>query len=769
MRIDDESTQVSPQNGDTLRPRAEPPSVGVAPVTEEDLTLVDDPNDSMGDTVHSPHTTEQVAKSRLPAGRPLRRPSDDEDRANTEKSGDPFTETLNASDSYDSASGYLPSERRGADGNVADPLIGMVIADRYRIIERIGRGGMGIVYRVEHTRIGKLLAMKLLAGELSTNKEVVRRFKQEALTVSKLSSPHTVQVFDYGVWQHLTYLVMELVEGQDLSRTLRQQGPMPFARLGKMMVQVCSSLTEAHNKGIVHRDIKPENIMVIAGARGTELAKVLDFGLAKLRESSELNEVTLQGAIIGTPYYMSPEQVRGEDVDGRTDIYSLGAVMYRGLTGHYPFTANTPMGMFTKHLTEEPPSIIKRHPKLNVPIGISEAVLKCMAKEREERFETIEQLRELLLTELNALGLPSSDGFFVSDSFTSGMAMRKPREVLPDPELAQSQIATREELEEYEGKLRRVRYGAWGLLGAALLGGVAAFVSYRVSTVETFSGMELEPNNIAADANALPLGQVVRGYIGRRPELGQGDRDFFAFALPDTGKALHLRIKLSALPNLATCSILYRAGFNQPQAQYCTGQKGQDLVVPAVRLQSGSYYLAVLQDRNPPVGSKVASPIHENVSDAYRLSLTLVDAPKGEVEPNDQLAGAQDIAVDTEVRGTLAWVGDEDYFCADSGDTPRRWQIRDGTRRGGTVLEATPYVGGRAAPIMRIHAARTKPFARVRHDADVNSPWLSPTQSGPGRRCVRVQLTRDPWIDADVGIGPLPSAVGYVVKLETPP
>ena len=663
----------------------------------------------------------------------------------------------------------MPSERRSADGNIADPLIGMIIADRYRIIERIGRGGMGFVYRVEHTRIGKLLAMKLLAGELSNNKEVVRRFKQEALTVSKLSSSHTVQVFDYGVWQHLTYLVMELVEGLDLSRTLRQQGPMPYARLGKMLVQVCASLTEAHAKGIVHRDIKPENIMVIAGERGTELAKVLDFGLAKLRETSELNEVTLQGAIIGTPYYMSPEQVRGEDVDGRTDIYSLGAVIYRGLTGHYPFTANTPMGMFTKHLTEEPPSIIKRHPKLNVPIGISEAVLKCMAKEREDRFATIEELRELLMTELNALSLPSSDHYFVSGSFPSGEAKRKKSDAPPKPELlAQSQIATREELEDYEGTLRRARYGAWALLAVVVLGGVGGFVSYRVSTEEKFRGEEREPNNMAADANALPLGQAIRGYLGRRPELGQGDRDFYAFSLPDNGgKPLHLRIQLSALPNLATCSMLYRAGFQQPQAQYCTGQKGQDLTVPAVRLAAGSYYLAVLQDRNPPVGSKVASPIHENVSDAYRVTVSQVEAPKGaEIEPNDQLAGAQDIAVDSEIRGTLPWVGDEDYFCADAGDKQRRWKVRDGSRRAGTVIEVTPYVGGKAGPVMRVHAARTKPFARARFDADVNSPWLSPTQSSEGRRCLRLRLTRDPWIDSDVGIGPLPSTVAYVVKLE---
>src|SRR6185437_4727082 len=156
-----------------------------------------------------------------------------------------------------------------------DPLLGMIVADRYRIVEAIGRGGMGVVYKVQHVRIGKLLAMKVLAGEMSHHPEVVRRFKREALAVSKLQSPNTVQVFDFGVSEGLTYLVMELVSGNNLGSILRAEGPMPFARLGKLVIQVCSSLAEAHQKGIVHRDIKPENLMLLSAGDGTELCKVL--------------------------------------------------------------------------------------------------------------------------------------------------------------------------------------------------------------------------------------------------------------------------------------------------------------------------------------------------------------------------------------------------------------------------------------------------------------------------------------------------------------
>ncbi|MCA9645835.1 MAG: protein kinase, partial [Myxococcales bacterium] len=213
---------------------------------------------------------------------------------------------------------------------IADPLLGMVIAERYRIVAPIGRGGMGVVYRVEHVRIGKLMALKLLTGELTSDSELVGRFKREALMVSKLSHPNTVQVFDFGTSDGLTYLAMEFLDGRDLGRLIEDSGCLDPVRVARLTIQICSSLAEAHGQGMIHRDLKPENIIVLQTREG-ELVKVLDFGLAKLRESSEMLEVTSRGAIVGTPYYMSPEQVRGEEVDQRSDIYSLGALMYKAL------------------------------------------------------------------------------------------------------------------------------------------------------------------------------------------------------------------------------------------------------------------------------------------------------------------------------------------------------------------------------------------------------------------------------------------------------
>ncbi len=159
---------------------------------------------------------------------------------------------------------------------------------------------------------------------------------------------------------------MELVRGEDLGTVLRRDGPMPFARICPIMVQVCDALSEAHEIGIVHRDIKPENLIVSRTRDGRELVKVLDFGLAKLRDSEDLNQVTAHGSLVGTPFYMSPEQIRAEELDARSDIYSLGALLYRAITGEHPFTAATPVAVLTQHLTEplEPPSL--RRPDLAV-------------------------------------------------------------------------------------------------------------------------------------------------------------------------------------------------------------------------------------------------------------------------------------------------------------------------------------------------------------------------------------------------------------------
>ena len=233
-----------------------------------------------------------------------------------------------------------------------DPWQGKVVDRRYRVLEKLGSGGMGLVYKVEHIQLDKVAAMKVLHTEMARDAEAVRRFRVEAQAVSRLDHPNIVQTFDFGRWEDSLYLVMEYLKGEDLAALVKREGPLPFDRAARLFVQICSALTDAHDAGIIHRDLKPENIVVVRRRDGSETAKVLDFGLAKLRERSEHLGVTSGNQVIGTPYYMSPEQVRSEPLDVRTDIYSLGATLYRVLTGTPSFQATTPVGVLTKHITD---------------------------------------------------------------------------------------------------------------------------------------------------------------------------------------------------------------------------------------------------------------------------------------------------------------------------------------------------------------------------------------------------------------------------------
>ncbi|MCA9620893.1 MAG: hypothetical protein KC731_17850, partial [Myxococcales bacterium] len=479
------------------------------------------------------------------------------------------------------------------------------------------------------------------------------------------------------------------------------------------------------------------------------------------------------------PYYMSPEQVYGDEVDGRTDIYSLGAVMFRALTGTYPFDAKSPMGMFTKHLTEAPPSAVQRAPELSIPQGVSDAIQKCMAKEPAERFQTIDELRDVLIDELQALPQSSSDRLLISDSSgnhdsAARAARRKRRAVvaLPTDEFAKSVIATREELERYERKLRRTRYGAWTLLGLVLAGAVVGggyVYAYRDGKVG-FAGREREPNDTAADATVIPLDREVEAFLGRRLEAGKGDRDFFRFEVPEDGGG-RVAVSVGSLPNMSMCSVLYRVGFTNPVAQYCTGSAGVDLEVAAVRLDPGSYLLAVSQDLTRGDDGK-APPIYENVSDSYEVRVRMATpSPTDEVEPNDDLGAPQILAAGGEVQGALAWLGDVDVFCVDAAATaPIRWQIEDGQRPRGTVLEAVAVSGDVDQPLIRVHPGGVAPEGRPHLEADVMSPWTSPSyepRDRPNdRRCLRVTLTRDPW--AETTTGPVPSTTSYRVRALLP-
>jgi serine/threonine protein kinase len=266
---------------------------------------------------------------------------------------------------------------------------GYVFAHKYRIIEELGRGGMGKVYRVFDREVEEYVALKLIKPEIASDKNTIRRFRNELKVARKISHKNVCRMFDLNREGETCFITMEYVSGEDLKSSLRRMGVLSVEKAVFIAGQVCEGLAEAHRLGVVHRDLKPQNIMIDREGN----ARIMDFGIAR---SLETKGVTDSGSLIGTPEYMSPEQVEGREVDPRSDIYSLGVILYEMVTGRVPFEGNTPMSVALKHVTAAP--IEPRSVNERIPEEISRVILKCMAKERRDRFQTVEELVKKLKT-----------------------------------------------------------------------------------------------------------------------------------------------------------------------------------------------------------------------------------------------------------------------------------------------------------------------------------------------------------------------------------
>lgn len=264
-----------------------------------------------------------------------------------------------------------------------DTLIGQQLAGKYTIQSEIGRGGMGVVYLGYDTMLQRRVAIKVLPPELTYDRQFVARFRQEAVTAAGLHHPGIVTIHDVGEQNQLHYIVMQFLEGVTLDQWLTHHGSMPLAQTQHVIRQVADALDYAHPRGIVHRDIKPSNIMLSPEGQAT----VMDFGLVRAGEATGL---TRSGIVVGTPEYMAPEQALGEAVDGRTDIYSLGVVIYRMLTGKVPFMRSSSMATAYAHVHDPPPPLRQVRPDLPKPVEA--VVLKALAKRPVDRFQTASQL-----------------------------------------------------------------------------------------------------------------------------------------------------------------------------------------------------------------------------------------------------------------------------------------------------------------------------------------------------------------------------------------
>lgn len=270
---------------------------------------------------------------------------------------------------------------------VQDALIGVTIEDKYRIDAMLGAGGMGKVYKATRLFIGDEVAIKVLHSDQVVNTEAIERFRREAQAAARLKHQNAVIIYDFGVSDEgLIYLVMELAQGQSLRAIIKEQGPLTPSAASEIIGQVCSALDEAHRQNIVHRDIKPDNIIVSNSATGLQ-AKVLDFGIAKLRDlSNSVSNLTQTGSVMGTPHYMSPEQCLGEELDGRSDIYSLGIVLYEILIGMVPFNSPTTTAVIVQHVNQPPPSL--RAINMSITPAIEAVVHHALEKHRDARPQT---------------------------------------------------------------------------------------------------------------------------------------------------------------------------------------------------------------------------------------------------------------------------------------------------------------------------------------------------------------------------------------------
>ena len=316
----------------------------------------------------------------------------------------------------------------------------MVIRNKYEILERIGIGGMGFVYRGRHITFNEVCAIKIVNDVIAGDANFLQRFQTEAVVTRKLRHPNAVRVDDFDYTEDgRPFIVMELVQGKDVGQILQSEGPMSVPRAVRVATQVAQALGFAHKLGIVHRDIKPGNIILTTNEQGQETAKVLDFGIAKLREAVEGAKpgMTMTGMVVGTPLYMSPEQFMGKkagpEIDGRTDLYSLGVVLYQMVTAQLPFEGDTLYSLMMQHMegNVRPPHELV--PELEIPESLSQVILKAIDKDRDQRFQTAEEFVAALA--------PMWGEPFGSGPVVSGQAAVGPVAATPPP-LSQPSLAS---------------------------------------------------------------------------------------------------------------------------------------------------------------------------------------------------------------------------------------------------------------------------------------------------------------------------------------
>ena len=310
-----------------------------------------------------------------------------------------------------------------------DRLIGSTVAGKYHIDRLIGRGGMGAVFQATNAGIGKRVALKFLGAETSKDVDAATRFQREAEAASLAESPHIVQIFDSGrSEQGLPFLVMELLTGEDLRARLRREGRLAPEAAARIALQVLKALRQAHGAGIVHRDLKPDNVFLCQRDDEPAFVKIVDFGISKLQQSPGVDTLTHKGAVLGTAFYMSPEQAQSfSDIDGRTDLFSVGAILYEMLTGQPPHSAPTYEAVLIAICTRDADDVRAKAPE--VPEKLARVIARALKRDREERYQSAEEMLDDLdaaMRESRALSAKTrtAGGVWVQSPKSQGAADR---------------------------------------------------------------------------------------------------------------------------------------------------------------------------------------------------------------------------------------------------------------------------------------------------------------------------------------------------------
>lgn len=273
--------------------------------------------------------------------------------------------------------------------------MGSVLAGRYEIISEVGRGALGVVYKARHLVMEKTVAVKILFADVEKDETTFLRFQREAQAASSMSHPNIVTVYDFGVSDGKTpYLVMDFVEGVNLKDVIARHGRLSIDRSVSIFLQMCSALEHAHSKGILHRDIKPENVVLLHTAWNPEFVKLVDFGIAKYvnEPTTASRKLTMEGQVLGTPAYMSPEQVMGDKLDARSDIYCMGVLMYNVITGKLPIVGSTSTDTMSRHITDQPIEFHIACPELKIPFRLQRTIMKALKKHPQDRHQTMKEL-----------------------------------------------------------------------------------------------------------------------------------------------------------------------------------------------------------------------------------------------------------------------------------------------------------------------------------------------------------------------------------------